>query len=242
MEVKVGTVETLDEPRTSNKRNKSFGGGDKGSGNSGRRGGGGGGGDRSDGNDHAEHEEFKPQKYRVGMWIILILVLMTFSALISAYMVIAVNKQSEWKPMVLPYQVWVSTVLLLMSSVTFEIARRNLEQAKQEIARRWLLDTTVLGAMIVASQLLSWQQLVNDGILVEGNPYAGFFYIMTATHALHLLGGMIALGYLVLQVWQTTRNAEALFRRQTLTNVVSLYWHTIDGLWLVLLGLLVFWK
>jgi cytochrome c oxidase subunit 3 len=157
-------------------------------------------------------------------------------------MVIAVNRQAEWKPVALPYQVWISTIVLLVSSVTFEFARRALNKGNQKAAKNWLLGTTALGGIFVASQLLSWQQLVNNGVYVEGNPYAGFFYIMTATHAIHLIGGIGALGYLVLRTWKPTRLAESLFKRQTAGNVVSLYWHTMDGLWLVLLGLLVFWK
>lgn len=240
MEVKVGTIETLEEQASKPRRNKSFGGGN--GGNGGRnRGGGGGGGDRPNGDNHAE-EEFKPEKYRVGMWIILVLVFMTFSALISAYMVIAVNRQAEWKPVSLPYQVWISTAILFLSSITLEFARRNLNNSKQIAAKNWLLATTALGAIFVASQLLSWQQLVDNGVYVEGNPYAGFFYIMTATHAIHLIGGIIALGYLLLKSWNITRHPETLFKRQTAGSVVSLYWHAMDGLWIILLALLIFWK
>ena len=63
--------------------------------------------------------------------------------------------------------------------------------------RNGLTATAVLGAAFISSQLLAWLELSERGLYFAGNPYAGFFYILTAVHALHVLGGVIALGLLL---------------------------------------------
>ena len=77
---------------------------------------------------------------------------------------------------------------------------------------------------------------------MASNPYAGFFYILTAIHAIHVIGGIIALGYIVLRTWLPTSNEKELSNRKIYSNVIGWYWHFMDGLWLVLVGLLGLWK
>jgi len=243
MEVKVGQIETeLEERKRKKKRLSSSIGSGSGS-RGGKRGGGGGGGD--DPNDKSPFEEidhFRPGKLRVGMWFLLVIVLMTFGSLITAYIVLATNKTVEWKPFSLPFQVWISTALILASTFTIEVARRKIYQNRQSEAKNWLLATTVLGAAFIASQLMVWFRLWRFGVYVQSNPYAGLFYILTAIHAVHVLGGVIGLGYIVLRSWYKTLDKEELLRRQTSATVVSWYWHTMDGLWIVLLALLAFYR
>lgn len=244
MKYEIGTTTELPPIEERNPRGTRLGGraGAGGSGN-GRRGGGGGGGggDRRDDN-HMEEEQFVPSKYRLTMWFILLVIAMTFAGLVSAYVFIAVNKSQEWRPFDLPVAVFISTTFILASSVTYELARLAIKRENQAAFHRWLVATTALGAMFIASQLLSWVSLVQRGVYMSSNPYAGFFYVMTAAHALHLVGGIAALGYLVLRAWNPTRDPERIFKRQTAASVVGMYWHSMDGLWLILFALLAFWK
>ncbi len=243
MEIQTGHVdiEREEKVRTHKRRSSGLTGG--GGGNNGRKKGGGGGGDNfDDKNPINEAEQFRPNKLRIGMWFLLVVVLMTFGGLISAYLVIATNKTAEWKPFNLPFQVWISTFLILASTFTIEMSRRKLFLNQQKSARDWLLATTILGAMFIASQLMLWFRLWKMGVYLQGNPYAGLFYILTIAHAIHVIGGIIGLGYIVLRAWNKTANTEEILRRQTSATVVSWYWHTMDGLWLILLGLLVFYK
>jgi cytochrome c oxidase subunit III len=247
MSIEVGTAETIVEKEAKRKRRPGFSGGGSGGGNNGRkRGGGGGGGDNGDNRNEdrpiEELEEFRPNKLRVGMWFLLVVVLMTFGGLISAYVVLATNKTLEWKPFDLPIQVWISTFLIFASSLTYSIARRKLYRDEQTAAKNWLLATTVFGGMFIASQLLAWFQLVRMGVYVASNPYAGLFYILTAVHAVHVVGGITALGYIVLRTWRETGDEEELLKRKTGATVVGWYWHAMDGLWLVLFLLLGFYK
>lgn len=243
--MKVGTVETIPEPKEKRKRRTGLSGGSAPS-NGGRNRGGGGGGGSGDNNpgkqDFQEIEHFQPNKSRILMWFLLAVVLMTFGGLMGAYIVISTNGVLEWKPFDLPFQVWISTALILASSVTYQIALKAIYADNQPKAKKWLIATTALGAAFISSQLLAWFELVRRGVYVQSNPYAGFFYILTAVHAVHVLGGIIALGSIVLKVWYPAAADDGLERRRTLVQVVGWYWHFMDGLWLAIVALLGFWK
>lgn len=254
--MKVGSIDTFEEkdkdlmkiqnqPGLGKRRGRSGGGGD----DDGSGGNGGGGGNRSDGNDKKSDKEFFDElndypsnKFRIGTGFLLLVVLMTFGGLIGAYIVISTNGVMEWRPFSLPIPIWISTAFIISSSFTFYIAHNALNKENQEKAKIWLLTTTILGGMFIASQLVVWMVLARDGVYLQSNPYAGFFYLLTAIHALHVIGGIIALGFVVLRTWEITSSKEELSRRKNYSNAVSWYWHFMDGLWLVLLMLLGFWK
>jgi cytochrome c oxidase subunit 3 len=245
--MKIGTIETIEE---NEKKRKTRSGLSSGLGSNGGNKNGGGGGGGSDGGDNnnrnsdsfEESETYSSNKFRIATWFLLLVVLMTFGGLISAYVVISTNGVMEWKPFDLPIQVWISTNLILASSITYTISQKALNLENQEKAKNWLLATTVFGGMFIASQILSWLELVRRGVYVESNPYAGFFYILTGVHALHVIGGIAILGYVVLRTWQKTSSNEELSKRKTISNAVGWYWHFMDALWIVLFLLLGFWK
>lgn len=202
----------------------------------------GGGGESPKSDDRIEPEPFVPNKSRILTGFLLVVVLMTFGGLIAAYVVIATNGVAEWQPFALPIQVWISSVIILASSITYHLGKLAVERWDRAAAKKWLVATTVLGAAFISSQLLSWLALVNLGMYMASNPYAGFFYIMTAVHAVHVLGGIAALGAILLRVWHPIENANSIARRTTLAQVVGWYWHFMGGLWIVLFILLGFWK
>ena len=242
--MKVGTIETFEEEKKRRRVGLSSGFGSNG-GNQNNGGGGGGndGGDNNRNDDYiAEQENYPSNKFRIGMWFLLLVVTMTFGGLISAYIVVSTNGVLEWQPFNLPLQVWFSTVLIIISSITYQVAQTALTKENQLKAKKWLLATTVLGGIFIASQLLSWVELVRQGVYMASNPYAGFFYILTAVHALHVIGGIAALGFVLLRTWLPTGNADELVKRQQISNTVGWYWHFMDGLWVVLFLLLGFWK
>lgn len=183
-----------------------------------------------------------PEKSRVLMWFLLMVVVMTFSGLIAAYIVISTNSELEWRPFSLPTQVWVSTFILVASSLTYDLGKRAVLKNRTEMSKRWFLLTTVLGAMFISSQILTWLALVERGFYLTGNPYAGFFYILTGVHAAHVIGGICALGYILLMTWNPPGSSAEFRKRATDATVAGWYWHTMDLLWLVLLFLLGFWK
>lgn len=209
----------------------------------GKNGGGGDGGDRDPGSDQSQEEQqFLPQKSKFVTGFLLVVVFMTFAGVLAAYMVIATNGVAEWRPFSLPTPVWISTFLILISSIAYHIAKKAFDGSYQIKARKWLIVTTVLGGMFIGSQLVAWLELVKRGMYVYSNPYAGFFYILTGLHAVHVIGGIIALGTIILRSWIPTADEMELLKRQTLANVVGWYWHFLGGLWLVLFIMLGFWK
>lgn len=246
MDLEIGTIKTEIEPRKKFKRRSKLSGGNGGGKN---RGGGGNNNDGGGGGDNFKNPSFEPReennpvdKSRIVMWFLLLVVAMTFGGLISAYIVIATNGALEWKPFNLPVQVYVSTILILLGSLAYHGSNTKLKNNQQIAAKNRFLATTVLGAAFISSQMLVWLELVRRGVYVSSNPYAGFFYILTAVHAFHVLGGIAALGYIVLRTWHETSNAGELLYRQTFSKVVGWYWHFMGGLWIVLLLLLGFWK
>lgn len=206
-----------------------------------------GGGDeqpRRGGFDDPFEQEYEPSygKSKVFTWFLLIVVLMTFGGLIGAYIVISTNGVLEWRPFELPYQVYVSTLLIVASSVTFIIGERALDNREHKKSKKFFVGTTVLGGIFISSQLIVWIELVNRGLYMQSNPYAAFFYVMTVLHAVHVAGGVTALGYLLLRNWIRAVSDREWSARQELAGAVGWYWHFMGGLWLVLLGLLGFWK
>jgi cytochrome c oxidase subunit 3 len=175
------------------------------------------------------------------MWVALAGVMMMFTALSSAYIVRAAGA-SDWIPIAMPRVLWISTALILISSVTFELARKALKRDDQQAYGRLLLVTVVLGLGFLGTQLLAWRQLVSQGVYLSSNPHSAFFYLLTALHGVHLLGGILAVDYLLLHAWRR-RNADQIgARRKAAAGAVSLYWHFMDGLWIYLFLLLFLWR
>lgn len=238
--MKIGRAEILGQIEEQENR-RTGASGDSGTGSNGRNIGGGN-GPGEDGGSDVGVEPFSPAKSRILTTFLLIAVLMTFGGLIAAYVVIETNKVQEWKPFDLPVTLWISTLLLLLSSVTYFISERATISNNQSKAKTWLLITTSLGGIFLASQILSWLVLTQRGLYMRGNPYVGFFYILTAVHAVHVIGGIVALSTILLKSWIPARNANELAKRISFAQVVGWYWHFMGALWIVLFVLLGFWK
>jgi cytochrome c oxidase subunit III len=219
-------------------------GGNKGNGGNGSRGGRGpgGGGNGDDGS-----RPVPDHRYRIGMWVALASIMMLFTALSSAYIVRSrLATANDWQPIAVPQMLWLSTALILLSSVSFEAARKAIRRDEAEKYRRWLMTTTLLGLGFLVTQLLAWRELVAQGIYLATNPHSAFFYLLTAVHGLHLLGGILMLALLLRRAWgrraEERAQQEAAARREDTTGAVAVYWHFMDGLWIYLFLLLFVWR
>ena len=184
---------------------------------------------------------FSPARYRLGAWFAIGSILMLFVALSSAYIVRSASS-NDWQPIAIPKVLWLSTVLILFSSVTIEVSRRALKQKSEAGYQRWLAVTTILGLGFLGSQVIAWRQLAGQGIYLASNPYSSFFYLMTAAHGVHLLGGLCALAYLLARKGKYRNQLDGELRRIGAADGVSIYWHFMDVLWMGLFGLLMFWR
>ena len=185
--------------------------------------------------------QFSPSRYRIGAWAGIGGIVMLFTALASAYIVRSASG-NDWQPIVMPKVLWLSTAVIVISSVTMEFSRRSLKQDKNSSYSSWLMVTVVLGLGFVASQLVAWRQLWRQGVYMASNPHSSFFYLFTAAHGVHLLGGLLALSYLLLRTRKKRDTIEGELRRIGAADAASIYWHFMDGLWITLFLLLFFWK
>jgi cytochrome c oxidase subunit III len=246
--MEIGTVETIDEvdglrkPRSRFTSSSSSTGSGSGSGGNGGDGPDGDGPQGSDFPVRDEEQSGYVDKSKYIAWFLLLAVGMTFAGLLGAYLLIATNRAAEWKPFDLPVQVWFSTAIILFSSITYSLAKRAVDADEFRPARKWLIVTTVLGALFVSSQMVLWLELVGRGLYMQGNPYAGFFYILTAAHLVHVAGGIVALSAILLRSWYPSRSEAESLRRHDLARSVGWYWHFMGGLWVVLFLMLGFWK
>jgi cytochrome c oxidase subunit 3 len=167
---------------------------------------------------------------------------MLFVALTSAYIVRQVPAWNggvkDWVPLDMPPVMWANTLAILLSSATIELARRALRRGDYPRFNRWLVVTTALGVMFLAGQLVAWGQLSAQGIYVNTHPHSSFFYLMTGVHGVHLLGGLIGLGY----VTASALRMRVGIQKRNAVKVAALYWHFMDVLWVYLFLLLFFWK
>ncbi len=154
-------------------------------------------------------------------------ILAFFTTLVIAYYWRA-QTPPFWDPIPLPGVLWASTALILVSSVTFEMARRLYGKGEHRLASRFLIATGCLGAGFLAAQLTAWLELVHGGAFLAQNPHSSFFYLFTGLHAVHLIGGLVALMVVML------RHAP----RRELVDVVAYYWHFLGLLWLALFSVL----
>ena len=168
-----------------------------------------------------------PGMYRVGLLATCVSITAFFVALVIAYYW---RKRTPpfWQPVPLPKSLWLSTGLIITSSVTFESARQLFRKGQWRTASHFLLATATLGAAFLASQLTAWRNLVMHGAYLAKNPHSSFFYLFTGLHAAHLVGGLIALFVVTL----------GKMRRRETVDVVAYYWHYLGILWIALFYIL----
>jgi cytochrome c oxidase subunit 3 len=183
------------------------------------------------GSPHTDSADPPQRTYVTGMTVALGGMLMFFMALVSAYIVRKGFPNSDWRSLNVPRILWLNTLILVASSVTLERSRNRLAGKDEEGFRHWWGVTAILGLFFLVGQAVAWWQLRAAGIYLATNPSSSFFYVFTATHALHLLGGIG--GLLAILVRDTRR-----LTRDTASEVVAMYWHFMDGLWVFLFLLL----
>lgn len=199
---------------------RGFGGGEPPRGNAG-------GGDEGRGG-----QRIPRRAYITGITLAVAGIMMFFMALTSSY-IVRKGTGTDWQAFGMPRILWANTVILLLSSLTLEMARRQLARGVLSAFRNLWALTTGLGLLFVAGQLVAWHQLRAAGVYLSTNPSASFFYVFTAAHALHVLGGIFALLFVAFRSWKRSRTTQTIG-----AEVAGIYWHFLDGLWVFLLLLL----
>src|SRR3989441_13115682 len=150
---------------------------------------------------------------------------MLFAAFTSA-MVVRRGVSSDWVSTPLPRILYLNTLILLASSLTLELSRRSLRAGRGDRFSGGLYATLGLGLAFVAGQLTAWRELATRGVYLVSNPSSSFFYLLTATHGVHLLGGMAALFYLVFSAGGNGLEPQTL----AVGEGTAIYWHVLEWL------------
>jgi cytochrome c oxidase subunit III len=172
---------------------------------------------------------------KIGLGVFLAVVGSLFALFISAYSM-RMN-MVDWRTLPVPRLLWFNTGVLVTSSIALQWAYTAARRNDMDGVIIGLLAAGVSAIVFLVGQLLAWQQLSVAGYLVASNPANAFFYLITAMHGLHLMGGLVALGRTTAKVWH---GAEAT-RIRLSVELCAIYWHFLLLVWLVLLGLLTGW-
>ena len=221
----------------------------------------GGGGDNDNGNESPAPRRRPGERlaaYRLGLLFALGAVFMFFVGIVCVFFVSQTTRHVDvynhyvnaWLPTTIPPILWLNTIVLLLSSVTVELARRHmfheidameewfgLGKPTSRRALPWLLATLVLGSLFLAGQMTAWHQLSALGSPFKSNSSSSHsFYIITYAHAIHLFAGVAGLTGAVIGLFAF----KSVENRQIMVDTVAWYWHAMGALWVCLFTILAF--
>ena len=174
-----------------------------------------------------QRKRIHPHKFT--MWIAIGSIIMMFAGLTSAYIV--KSGQANFTEVKTPQVFWYSTAVILLSSVTIQMALRSFKQREMNRYRQLMAATLILGIIFIALQWNGFMQLWNSGIKFKGVAGAGqFLYVIFGLHALHVSGGVIALLIMFIKAFFGKTKTYA----STGVEVMATYWHFVDVLWIYL--------
>lgn len=185
-------------------------------------------------NNQPTTHRIHPHKFT--LWMAIGSICMMFAGLTSAYIV--KRNQDNFLEFDLPIIFWLSTIVIILSSVTMHLALKAYKARKTNKFKMFITATAALGALFAAMQAIGFLDLENHGIPLIGfksNAAASFILVILGVHALHVLGGVVAL---------VITFVKALFKKTNQYNnvpveVLSTYWHFVGILWIYLLVFLI---
>jgi len=155
-----------------------------------------------------------------------------FALFISAYSMRM--EYPDWRPLTEPSLLWINTGILVLSSVFLQWAWNGAKRGELQTVWRGVAVGGAFSIAFIVGQLAAWDQLASSGFFSMSNPANGFFYLLTGVHALHLIGGLIALSRTVSRLWRH-QDMESI---EVGVELCAVYWHYLLVIWLILFGLL----
>ena len=168
-------------------------------------------------------------------------VTMTFGAIIAAFLIRS-QVSRFWTPITLPPTLWATTTILIASSFTFEAARRRLLHKDQSRFFRLTAWTGALGLTFLAGQVIAWLQILHAGVILVRNPHSWFIFLFTGLHGLHIVAGLAGLAYLLFRTREPASGPKYQMNTRVIATAVSIFWHYLDFIWMVLFILLLTWR
>ncbi len=179
-----------------------------------------------------EYQNRKGQSYKLLLWFAMISMVMMFAGLTSAYVVSSSRK--DWlKDFGMPSAFVISTIVIMISSLTFHLALTAIRANNRNQTSMWLLTTLGLGVAFVFFQFLGFGQIIESGYFFTGSESTvntSFLYIIVILHMAHLFGGLLALLIIIYNHFKQKYNST-----QTLgIELGAMFWHFLDLLWILL--------
>jgi cytochrome c oxidase subunit 3 len=172
---------------------------------------------------------------KIGLGVFLAVVGCLFSLFASAYFMRM--GFPDWRALPLPRTLWLNTGILVLSSIALQCAVLAARNGQRDMVRLALVTGGLTALAFLAGQIVVWRQLVAEGYFLASNPANSFFYLITAMHGLHILGGLVALSRTTAAAWRN-------IPRKQLTLSVELcaiYWHFLLFVWLAIFAVLAGW-
>jgi cytochrome c oxidase subunit 3 len=138
---------------------------------------------------------------------------------------------ADWVSVSKPGVLWLNTLLLILSSVAFQFARNASEADDVKQVKLGVITGGVTSILFIVGQLFAWRQLVASGVFSVQNPASEFYFLITALHALHVLGGLVVWGK---TVWRMLGGEDV----RLSVDLCTVYWHYLLVIWIILFGLL----
>jgi cytochrome c oxidase subunit III len=163
------------------------------------------------------------------LWVGMGSIAMFFAGLTSAYIVR--KAEGNWTEFILPEWFWYSTITIIFSSAVLILAKQKIKKDKSIFSL--VLSVFILGGLFSFFQLNGWKELINQGVYLtgEGSNVAGsFLYVLTLSHLVHLIGGLIALLVTAINAKRNKYNAKNYLGLE----ITSIYWHFLSILWIYL--------
>jgi len=169
---------------------------------------------------------------KIGLLSFIAVVTSLFALFLSAYMMRM--RLGDWRPVDEPDLLWLNTAVLVLASVAFQLTRGAARRGQPVTVKVGLLVGGACTTLFLFGQLMAWQQLNASGFFMTGNPANSFFYLLTALHGLHLLGGLWVWGRTTLRIL-TGADAESV---RLSVELCTVYWHYLLLVWIGLFALL----
>jgi cytochrome c oxidase subunit III len=174
-----------------------------------------------------QRKRIHPHKFT--LWVAIGSILMMFAGLTSAFIV--KSNQVGWRTITLPKVFWISTVVIMISSVTLQMALRSFKQREMNQYRSLIGLTLLLGIAFIVLQWFGFQNLWEQQITFRGSGAGQFLYVIFGLHAVHVIGGLIALVIIFIKAFV----GKIKLYSSVPVEVMASYWHFVDLLWIYLL-------
>jgi cytochrome c oxidase subunit III len=192
----------------------------------------------------ASQDDFTSSAPKVGLWVFLGVVSSLFLIFTGAYLMrmsgVHAGMLQMWTPLDDPPILWLNTLLLILASVTIQLASGRARLSDIEGVKKYFTGAGVLTVAFLAGQLLAWRQLAATGNYTAASPAYAFFILLTAVHGLHLIGGLLVWVKTAARVWRgldAAKVVQVAAVRQSV-ELCTTYWHFLLLVWICLFALL----